>query len=384
MKYNNMKSLSLYILIIICTILSDSYYSSASQELSRRAINPVFTAERNNWEHKGIGSPFVLFDGLYKMWYSATDKNNRKRIGLAISSDGITWKRYSSNHCSTNSAGNGCVLDVGEEGSWDAEHVYGMSVIIDPAAPPVSEYKMWYTGTGNAASLKKGRWKTGYAFSSNGITWTKFKGNICKSESGSQGCVLDTGAPGSWDEIVAAAPTVIIDLDASPSERFKMWYEGCMYSDTPPEHVCRIGYATSPDGMNWKRYEGNRCSEFPHGDGCVFDINITGKWDDLRVVHPVVIKTGHNYEMWYAGQSNVDNNFRIGYALSSDGIRWKRYKGNNCLTRPLGDGCIVDIDTSGPDRNVSDPAAVNINGTLMIWYKTGTSHFKLVQSNPHK
>jgi hypothetical protein len=261
--------------------------------------------------------------------------------------------------------------------SWDADHIYGMSVVVDPGAPETSRYKMWYTGANNASALKHGRWRTGYAFSPDGVIWSKFKGNKCASNSNAGSCVFDTGASGSWDEIVAAAPSVIIDADALPSERYKMWYEGCIYSDKVPEHICRIGYATSPDGINWTRYKENRCPDFSKGKGCIFDTGKAGSWDDVRLVHPVVIKTEHKYEMWYAGQSSRDNKFRIGYALSSDGIRWERYEDNSCHTSQSGNGCVFDIDVSGSKNGISDPAVIQINGIIMIWYRTTGTKFAL-------
>ncbi len=363
------------IFILVCSIDS----ASAFQNLRLEPVGPIYSSVLNSWEHKGIESPSVIFDGIYKMWYAGTDENNKRRIGYATSPDGINWTRLKNNLCTTNSKGNGCVLDVGNKMSWDADHIYGMSVVADPAAPETSRYKMWYTGAANALALKNGRWRTGLAFSSDGVIWRKFHGNKCQSNTNTSSCVFDPGAPGSWDEVVAAAPSVIIDSEASSSERYKMWYEGCLYSDKAPEHVCRIGYATSPDGVEWTRYKENRCPNFSHGQGCVFDTGNTGTWDDLRVIQPVVIKTKGQYEMWYAGQSSEDNKFRTGYASSSDGIKWVRHEDNNCHTSPFGDGCLIDIDLSASKNNISDPSVIKVNKSLMIWYRVTNSNFGLVK-----
>jgi predicted GH43/DUF377 family glycosyl hydrolase len=368
------------IYILLCAI----DFALAFQDLSLEPVSPAFSSVPNSWEHKGIESPSVIFDGIFKMWYAGTDENNKRRIGYATSPDGINWTRYKNNRCTTNSKGSGCVLNVGNKMSWDTDHIYGMSVVADYAAPESSRYKMWYTGANNVMALKNGKWRTGYAFSSDGEHWIKFNGNKCQSNTISTGCVFDTGAPGSWDEVVAAAPSVMIDLDTSPSERYKMWYEGCLYSDKEPEHVCRIGYATSPDGINWTRYKENRCPNFLQGQGCVFDTGNAGTWDDVRVIQPIVIKTEGRYEMLYAGQSSGDYKFRIGYASSLDGIKWVRHMNNNCNTSPLGRGCLIDLDQSASKSNISDPAVIKVNKSLMIWYRTNDSNFGLVKVTANK
>ena len=372
--------LSFFKVLVVIYIFSCSIINAfAMQNLLLEPVGPVFSAVPNSWDHKGIESPSVIFDSTYKMWYAGTDENNKRRVGYASSLDGMNWTRYKNNLCTTNPKGNGCVLDVGNKISWDADHIYGMSVVADYSAPETSRYKMWYTGVSNALALKKGRWRTGYAYSSDGIRWIKFNGNKCQSGSHGMGCVFDIGDTGSWDEVVSGAPTVIIDSDASPSERYKMWYEGCIYSAKAPEHICRIGYATSSDGVNWSRYKGNRCPSFPKGQGCVFDKGKNGNWDDVRVIQPVIIKTDGKYEMMYGGQSNGDNKFRIGYALSSDGIKWERHEDNTCHTSPYGNGCLIDVHISTSKSGNSDPAVIKINRSLMLWYKSTYTQFGLIK-----
>jgi len=357
--------------------------SSSAQPLIIETGHPVLTASFKGWENRGIESPSVLFDNTYKMWYSGHDQHGKKRIGYATSPDGIAWTRYGGNNCSSHSRGNGCVLDIGNNSSWDGDHVYGMSVVMNQNDPEGRLYKMWYTGASNASKLEVGRWRTGFAFSYDGVEWIKHRDNNCPSSGKGQGCVFDTGQPGSWDDVVAAAPSVIIDQDASPSERYKMWYEGCIYNNTAPEHRCRIGYATSPNGIIWTRYSKNKCPGFPKGPGCVFDTGKTGSWDEVRVIQPTVIKAGRIYEMWYAGQSRADNKFRIGYATSSDGITWNRMEHNNCPASPKGHGCMFDITLSQSKNSISDPHVIKVKESLMIWYRIGSSTIGLKNISSH-
>ncbi len=54
--------------------------------------------------------------------------------------------------------------------------------------------------------------------------------------------VLGVGQEGSWDDAAVNYPSVIVD-----GSNYKMWYGG--YDGTN----FRIGYATSPDGINWTK-----------------------------------------------------------------------------------------------------------------------------------
>jgi hypothetical protein len=347
-------------------------FPSLSHSFKVNTGNPTFTASSAEWESGRIESPSVLFDGTFKMWYAGTGPKGKKRIGFAFSSDGIKWTKYKGDNCPSISSGNGCVLDRGNDFAWDRDEVYGMTVVIDKDDPRGQLYKMWYTGAMNAVSLEHGRWRTGYAFSYNGIKWIKYESNKCLSYSKGAGCVFDAGTSGSWDEVVAAAPSVIIDRDAPAAERYRMWYEGCVYNNVSPEHVCRIGYATSPDGITWKRYGSNNCRGYPDGPGCVFDTGEEGTWDEVRVLQPVVIKSDGMFHMWYAGQAKEDNKFRIGYATSSDGIIWARTEKNLCAAT-RGKGCILDAPPARIKTGISDPYVINIKGNLIMWYRLGKS-----------
>ncbi len=94
----------------------------------------------------------VLFDeGLYKMWYSASDGTNF-RILYAESSDGRSWSNYQ------------LAVNINQSGTGlDAGFVYSPFVVKDG-----STYKMWYSAqTGvNVRTL--------YAESSDGINWSNF------------------------------------------------------------------------------------------------------------------------------------------------------------------------------------------------------------------
>ena len=124
--------------------------------------------------------------------------------------------------------------------------------------------------------------------------------------------VFSEGPPASWDEDGARWGSVLLD-----GAVYKMWYTGRDASGTN-----RIGYATSLNGTDWTKDENNP----------VFDVGAPGSWEDKHVLYPAVIKDGGTYKMWYTGWNITTETVQIGYATSNDGISWTRYSGNPILT----------------------------------------------------
>jgi hypothetical protein len=91
-----------------------------------------------------------------------------------------------------------------------------------------------------------------------------------------------------------------------------MWYVG-----NDGEHG-RVGYATSPDGFTWTKYEGNP----------VMNVGASGSFDDMSVWPGTVLFDGERYRMWYTGAHGTissDSDWQIGYAESVDGLSWTKH-----------------------------------------------------------
>lgn len=170
------------------------------------------------WEASHIWKPTVVYDGAsFMMWYGGRNSTSLQvdNIGLATSTDGITWTRSQNNP----------VLKLGPPGSWDCCSVNEPSVIRDG-----SGYKMWYTGghyTGGTAIRA-----IGLATSTDGVNWTKYPGNP----------VLSKGPAGSFDDSRATYPEVI------HYDGYTMYYRGVTAAG-----VSQIGIATSQDGIRWTK-----------------------------------------------------------------------------------------------------------------------------------
>jgi len=258
------------------------------------------------------------------------------------------FKKYSGNP----------VLTAGPSGSWDeaVDGIYGCSVMYHD-----SKYHMWYGGyKGSVGAF-------GYAFSNDGITWTKYSGNP----------VFTPGAPGDFNAVIGGCSVLFY------AGKFHMWYNGWNNGVTPV--TTKIGYAYSDDGIHWIKHPAFVFEKGPAGawdeksvgiasvikedsvlkmfyqgksstsswmtgiatspdsihwtrqnlGNPVLGGGISGAWDQFSQNAGTVLHNGDHYEMWYDNQSNAP--YCIGYASSTNGgLNWNTYSGNPILTGDAG------------------------------------------------
>jgi hypothetical protein len=174
--------------------------------------NPVL---RSNSSDETIqGFPTVVQDGPsdYKMWYAGDSS-----IWLATSSDGLNWTKDPSTPA----------LSPGESGAWDDARVYAPQVIA-----ALDGYEMWYT----AESWATAGPRIGYAWSDDGLNWTKSPHNPVLA-----------GTTGTWEAGVSTYPAVIRE----GATDYKMWYQAGASGEQA------FGQATSNDGITWAKCHSN-------------------------------------------------------------------------------------------------------------------------------
>jgi predicted GH43/DUF377 family glycosyl hydrolase len=222
----------------------------------------------------------------------------------------VNWDKYENNP----------ILNVGDPGTWESNLSGPTSVIYHDGI-----YEAWLFGTDD-----EGTGRIGYASSSDGIIWDKYENNP----------VLVPGNQGEWDDTNTDHACVLL-IDGT----YKMWYMG------EDESSARIGYATSTDGLNWEKYNGNP----------VLNLGTAGTWDENEVMHPSVVFDGSTYHMWYNGYGQDVQ--RTGYATSPDGINWTKYSGNPVLT--IGDPGVWD------DYMLALMRVIYKDNEFKIWYTAG-------------
>jgi predicted GH43/DUF377 family glycosyl hydrolase len=234
------------------------------------------------------------------------------------------WTKYEGNPVFTDS-----------ENSWDDGFAIGQSVIKNG-----NTYKMWYSGSHDIFSPKS----IGYATSSDGINWTRYSGNP-----------VFEGIAGSWDSGSVALPSVMQE-----GNTLHMWYLG------GGGDAGTIGYATSEDGIHWKRHSSP-----------VFQPK-EGTWYADGIFPGPVIKEKGVFKMWFSGafggslsQGSLTTESETGYATSPDGINWTFYDDPATTAAPyqssdpvLHHGAPGDWDAS----SAIEPSVIKTKCGYEMWY----------------
>ncbi len=280
-------------------------------EWRKYPLNPIVEGSPGAWDQYGASSPFVLKEGgTYKMWYSGWN-GTATSFGYAESEDGVNWTEYEHNP----------VLTSGPPGSWESYAIHTPRILKEG-----SIYRMWYLGGTGIIN-----WSIGYAESIDGISWTKSPLNP----------IMQKGEEGEWDSNELLLGSVI-----RQGSLYKMWYTGRFRPSEPG-----VGYATSPDGLNWTKHPGGPVMR---PDGEVYK---------KYIYRPFVIFDGYTYRMWYTKGIVGDDSYvryTIAYATSINGINWTKYHSNPIL----GPGPPGSFDS----YNLYNPCVLNETGKLKIYY----------------
>ncbi|MFQ5605717.1 MAG: FlgD immunoglobulin-like domain containing protein [bacterium] len=231
--------------------------STDGKNWTKYSGNPVLTKTVGAWDGNINDVCVVFANGEYKMYYSgAASGSSPHRIGLATSTDGIHWTKYSGNPVLTN----------GPSGSWDEDLVRRPTVLFDGTV-----FHIWYEGKRFGPS----HFKIGYATSNDGINWQKHSGNP----------VL------GFNNSIASSPSVLWN-----GFEYVMFYSSNLWSGD------KIGVAFSTDGVNWQQSLANP----------VLSPGNPGEWDSGFIVAPTALLDGNSYKMWYSGSGS--GVVGIGYA----------------------------------------------------------------------
>lgn len=123
------------------------------------------------WDSLALRAPSVVKTGdRYLMFYSGYD-GRRMSIGLATSEDGIHWQKYD-DPATTEApfSESDPVFVAGESGSWDDDNVFQPRVIATPQG-------LFMIYSSNASIGGPGA-TLGYAFSTDGLAWTRSEGPV--------------------------------------------------------------------------------------------------------------------------------------------------------------------------------------------------------------
>lgn len=181
------------------------------------------------------------------------------------------------------------VIRTGKNKSWDSDFLAHVYVFSDG-----ENYKMLYDGS------QKGNWleEIGMAESRDLVHWTKYKKKP----------IFKVGSEW-WEKRHVSRCSI-----HKESGVYYLYYAG------HDGKVERIGLAKGRSLFNLKRIQKQP----------VLDLGKKGAWDDKSISDPRVFKYNRRYLMFYSG-INTDGIERVGLAVSSDLVKWKKYDKNPIL-----------------------------------------------------
>ncbi|KAG6508844.1 uncharacterized protein LOC121982181 [Zingiber officinale] len=279
-----------------------------------------------SWDSYEIGSPVVKRylgddEARWLMWYHGRGDNvDGDSIGIAVSEDGIEWKRATGAVASGDDVGQ-VMLPNSDWWAFDTAGVRPSDVLImssEKITTPGAVYWLYYTGFSQekleiasegaaSRSLPRSVSLPGLAISQDGRYWARIEGEH------HSGALFEIGSAGEWDSSFVESPKLVYH----GREDLRMYY----HSFDQANRCYAIGIARSRDGIRWVKL------------GQVLGCGPLGAFDEagVRNAHVVRNQINGSYLMAYEGLS-VDGVSHIGLAVSLDGLKdWRRCNGKPIL-----------------------------------------------------
>jgi hypothetical protein len=302
-----------YLLAILVALSTSCRHDRGPDPLKFKGYegNPVIVpGPPGTWDDLYVIMAFVMeYDDTIYLYYTAYNKTGSRALGLATSTDGFHFTKYAGNPVltgdgegydafgvaqaqvlkadtgwvlyfngreiagfssgaaigratSTSPKGpwkksNEPVLTTGRRGEWDSDFLYlGPVRRLDD-----DRYILYYTAGEHL--FPEGEWYIGMAISKDGIHWDKYNDPDTPDRPFKDSDpVVKTGRTGEWDDSIV----LICDLERMPGG-YRLYYS-----------CDSFGYASSEDGIHWKKYSGNPFYIHEDDPFC-----LKKGWDDLTL-----------------------------------------------------------------------------------------------------
>lgn len=292
--------------------------------------NPEPVIARDEAKSARLDPGAVLFhDGQFHMFINRFDRfPDAVAIGYATSPDGQNW---------TEAAGN--PLLTTDSVSFADVAVVASDVIVEPDGTWVLYFHTWQT-----FSLVNGRGVIGRATApAPEGPWTVDPEPVLQMATDSR----------EWD----GGQVSIADVIQLEEGGYRMYYTGAS-----PAGLMQIGLATSPDGLNWTKYDDPTTTEAPFAASDPILANgASGEWDANAAFTSRVVSTAGGWLMLYKNIGTRPQGSFMGVATSPDGLHWSKASPD-----PLFDSAIV-----ANGRSFGLTALVKHDDTLYLY----TEHF---------
>ena len=216
----------------------------------------------------------------YRVYFSGRDSANRSHVGY--------FELRLSEPARTLNVSRHAVLAPGEPGRFDDSGAMASSLVAQPGGRLLMYYIGWNRG------------QTVPFYNSVGLAASEDGGETFRRV-----CIAPILPRDELDPCFTAGANVLLE-----GSRWRMWYLSCVRWEREGsgfKHYYNIRYAESDDGRQWRKH--------PHPV-----VDFAGP-DEYALSSPHVRRDPDLYRMWYSRRGAA---YRIGYAVSADGIRWER------------------------------------------------------------
>lgn len=245
-------------------------------------LGRILTIQKNiDWLYAWAGASCALpiegRPGLINLYVTGRDKEKRSRIGLV---------KFDLANLKVLTIKKPPILPLGEKGAFD-ENGTSYPYVLKKG----QQYYLYYTGWVQGVQVP---WYNGLglAISPDGVSFKKY----------SRAPIFHRT---SQDFIGIGSSCIRYE-----NHVFKIWYsrfEKWVQNKKDFKHYYNIKYGESKNGIDWQSF--NKIS---------IDFKNKGEY---AIAKPTVIKIGRRYHMWYSYRGI---SYRIGYAVSDNGINWQR------------------------------------------------------------
>jgi predicted GH43/DUF377 family glycosyl hydrolase len=205
--------------------------------------NPIIKKGPGGFDIKGAENPVVLYDGgTWRMWYAGKPSSNSSLVCYATSTDGIKWTKYSGNPVTNKPLHNS---------TWNGFRSRPVGILKENA----TLYRLYVEGQGNNSSWKMGMWT-----SSNLTHWQPY-GNL----------PIRVPMDNNWEE-----STANFQCAEKSSDSYRMWIYG-------GKDERSLGYMWGTNGISWPRSVGPIMSP---ANGTIYSKNL---------LDPTAIDEGDHY-----------------------------------------------------------------------------------------
>lgn len=224
------------------------------------SVNVIPLGQPDAWDGTAVGIGGIIKEhNLFKLYFNAYGKDGRFRIGLATSTDGIHWTKYSTP-------------------IYEGDTTWNYSVVSASIVKNENEYLLYFSGRAKNSSS----YSIGVLSSQDGLSFKR-----------------KTSGP-----IISPTSTWEGQSTYWPSVTYENGLYTMIYMNSSAGTSSGFGMATSSDGVQWSKNNSNPILLYSKA---------TFPWNISEIAYPFLLKLNNESRIYYSGFSTTG--YKIGVII---------------------------------------------------------------------